>query len=298
MDTELLRTFLEVERTRHFGRAAENLYLTQAAVSSRIRQLENTLGVSLFNRHRNNINLTPAGERLKPHAEAVITSWNRAIQESSLGSHQTLQIAIGGPPNLWDSLLQEYLHQLYHHLPGIALRAIAHDRVSLIQQLLSHTMDIALMFDPPKVEELQTLKIQTINLLLVSSYPNMAFEQIFDHSYIQVDWGTSFNIKHSQLQENTVPPMMHTSSGRIALDFMLENGGSCYLPESIAKPYIDSEKLYLIPQAPTVSRDVYSAYLKSTDKKETLETVVALFAAVEPIAAGTLQPQSLPSSGG
>nr|VUD34356.1 HTH-type transcriptional regulator hdfR [Raoultella sp. NCTC 9187] len=48
MDTELLKTFLEVSRTRHFGRAAEALYLTQSAVSFRIRQLENQLGVNLF----------------------------------------------------------------------------------------------------------------------------------------------------------------------------------------------------------------------------------------------------------
>ena len=53
MDTELLKTFLEVSRTRHFGRAAEALYLTQSAVSFRIRQLENQLGVNLFTRHRN-----------------------------------------------------------------------------------------------------------------------------------------------------------------------------------------------------------------------------------------------------
>lgn len=44
MDTELLRTFIEVSKTRHFGRAAENLYLTQSAVSFRIRQLEQQLG--------------------------------------------------------------------------------------------------------------------------------------------------------------------------------------------------------------------------------------------------------------
>lgn len=63
MDTELLKTFLEVSRTRHFGRAAEALYLTQSAVSFRIRQLENQLGVNLFTRHRNNIRLTTAGEK-------------------------------------------------------------------------------------------------------------------------------------------------------------------------------------------------------------------------------------------
>jgi DNA-binding transcriptional LysR family regulator len=72
MDTDLLRTFIEVSKTRHFGRAAENLYLTQSAVSFRIRQLEQQLGVSLFARHRNNIQLTQSGEHLLPYA-----AWHR-----------------------------------------------------------------------------------------------------------------------------------------------------------------------------------------------------------------------------
>ena len=59
MDTELLKTFLEVNRTRHFGKAAENLYLTQSAVSARIKLLEDLLGTPLFSRARNNVQLTP-----------------------------------------------------------------------------------------------------------------------------------------------------------------------------------------------------------------------------------------------
>lgn len=78
MDTELLKTFPEVSRTRHFGRAAEALYLTQSAVSFRIRQLENQLGVNLFTRHRNNIRLTTAGEKLLPYAETLMNTWQAA----------------------------------------------------------------------------------------------------------------------------------------------------------------------------------------------------------------------------
>ena len=40
MDIKVFRTFIEVANTRHFGRAADNLYITQAAVSARIKQLE------------------------------------------------------------------------------------------------------------------------------------------------------------------------------------------------------------------------------------------------------------------
>lgn len=74
MDTELLKTFLEVSRTRHFGKAAESLYLTQSAVSFRIRQLENQVGTELFTRHRNNIQLTPAGQTLVPYAENLMNT--------------------------------------------------------------------------------------------------------------------------------------------------------------------------------------------------------------------------------
>ncbi|MGF1808122.1 LysR family transcriptional regulator, partial [Aliivibrio sifiae] len=71
MDTDLLKTFLEVTKTRHFGRAAEHLFLTQSAVSFRVRQLESQLGNPLFTRQRHNVQLTAAGERLLPYAEAI-----------------------------------------------------------------------------------------------------------------------------------------------------------------------------------------------------------------------------------
>ena len=72
MDLELLRTFLEVHRNRHFGRASETLHLTQAAVSARIKHLESLLGVQLFDRLRRDIRLTPEGNRLVRYAERLL----------------------------------------------------------------------------------------------------------------------------------------------------------------------------------------------------------------------------------
>ena len=94
MDTELLKTFIEVQRTRHFGKAAENLYLTQSAVSFRIRQLEQQLGVNLFSRYRNNIQLTASGERLLPHAEAMLAALQRAKQDMAVSAEQAVPLSI------------------------------------------------------------------------------------------------------------------------------------------------------------------------------------------------------------
>ena len=48
MDIRFLTTFIEVAKTRHFGKAAENLYLTQSAVSARIKLLEEYFHTTLF----------------------------------------------------------------------------------------------------------------------------------------------------------------------------------------------------------------------------------------------------------
>ncbi|VEA09996.1 transcriptional regulator HdfR [Salmonella enterica subsp. enterica serovar Sanjuan] len=108
MDTELLKTFLEVSRTRHFGRAAEALYLTQSAVSFRIRQLENQLGVNLFTRHRNNIRLTTAGEKLLPYAETLMNTWQAARKEVAHTSRHN-EFSIGASASLWECMLNAWL---------------------------------------------------------------------------------------------------------------------------------------------------------------------------------------------
>jgi DNA-binding transcriptional LysR family regulator len=108
VDTELLKTFLEVSRTRHFGRAAEALYLTQSAVSFRIRQLENQLGVNLFTRHRNNIRLTSAGDKLLPYAETLMNTWQAARKEVANASRHN-EFSIGGSASLWECMLNGWL---------------------------------------------------------------------------------------------------------------------------------------------------------------------------------------------
>ncbi|MSE17053.1 HTH-type transcriptional regulator HdfR, partial [Pantoea agglomerans] len=122
MDTELLKTFLEVSRTRHFGRAAEALYLTQSAVSFRIRQLENQLGVNLFTRHRNNIRLTAAGERLLPYAESLMSTWMMAKKEVS-HTQQHHELSIGASASLWEAYLTPWLQTLYENRESLHLEA-------------------------------------------------------------------------------------------------------------------------------------------------------------------------------
>lgn len=273
MDTELLKTFLEVRRTRHFGRAAENLYLTQAAVSARIRQLEGMLGVTLFHRHRNNIQLTPAGERLVPHAEAMLVAWARARQEIALSDERRIQISLASTPGLWDIFLQRRLNALHQAHPDLALRAEAHSAAMMGRMLMERTLDVAISFEPPKIEDVKSEKIEAFELVLVSTNPDASVPAIFDQGYVFVDWGTQFNIIHAKTFSEQPPPVLRTTMSRIALEFILQNGGAAYL----ARPMLEGlmgKQLHPVANAPVIPREVFAVYREFSEKQQELHQVL------------------------
>ena len=250
MDIELIKTFLEVKDCRHFGKAAENLYLTQAAVSTRVRQLEKYFGVTLFQRARNNIQLTLAGERLVPHAESMLNTLRMAKQDVALATEQVAQISIAGTPNTWDVYIHDAISKIYLNQPHISLIAEILSREQLTRQLLERTLDVAILFDPPKVEELKIESLHMFNLVPVTTFQNEINTPSDVKRYIMIDWGVSFINWHAKEVPGIAIPAIRTSTARIALDLMLQCGGSAYLPDMLIKPFIEQSILFEIKSLP------------------------------------------------
>ena len=153
MDLELLRTFLEVSRTRHFGQAAEALHLTQAAVSARIKSLESILDVRLFDRVKRDIRLTPEGNRLLRHANLLIAEWRKTRQEITAGG-AVAQLSVGGGVRVWDVLLHNWLIYLRKARPDIALIVESHSPEVMTRKLLDGVLDLAFMLEPAQLDVL------------------------------------------------------------------------------------------------------------------------------------------------
>lgn len=234
MDIDLLKTFVEVVKTRHFGRAAENLYITQSAVSFRIRQLEQSLGVNLFIRQRNNIQLTAPGERLLPHAKMILTGMQRAKVDVALANNMHKQLSLSGTANIWDAFLQFGINHIVSAMPGVSLVAEVKTQQESTRLLLERTLDLAVLFDPPKVDELEVRPISDLAIIPVSTFDTATKEDFFDNQYVYVDWGTAFSLWHAKQFTGATPPYFRTSTGRIALDLILQCGGSAFVPEALA----------------------------------------------------------------
>lgn len=98
MEIYELKSFVVLAKELHFGRASNQLFLSQPALSKQIRRLESKVGGALFARTRRKVELTEAGRVLLPHAERVLREAERALAASKQaveGRAGTLHIGFG-----------------------------------------------------------------------------------------------------------------------------------------------------------------------------------------------------------
>ena len=276
MDIELLRTFLEVSRTRHFGQATEAMYLTQAAVSARIKMLENLLGVSLFIRKKRDIQLTPEGNRLTSRADKLISEWRKIRQEISAGG-ATNQLSVGGSLRLWDVVLQHWLIRVRDATPELAIIAESHTPELLTRKLLDGVLDLAFMLEPPQLEVLQVQDVGPLPLRLVSSTPGATLETALGNGYLMVDWGLSHALQHRRLFPDAPEPQTRLASGTLSLHYLLSLGGSAYLPESIVMPHIDAGRLHWVDEAPLIVHRIHAVFPVRTGRKALIADLLEFF---------------------
>lgn len=262
MDTELLKTFLEVSRTRHFGRAAEALYLTQSAVSFRIRQLENQLGVNLFTRHRNNIRLTTAGEKLLPYAETLMNTWQAARKEVAHTSRHN-EFSIGASASLWECMLNAWLGRLYQlqePQSGLQFEARIAQRQSLVKQLHERQLDLLITTEAPKMDEFSSQLLGHFTLALYCSSPARKKSEL---NYLRLEWGPDFQQHETGLIAADEVPVLTTSSAELARQQLSALNVCSWLPVNWAN---EKGGLHTVADSATLSRPLYAIWLQNSDK--------------------------------
>lgn len=260
MDTELLKTFLEVSRTRHFGRAAEALYLTQSAVSFRIRQLENQLGVNLFTRHRNNIRLTTAGDL--PYAETLMNTWQAARKEVAHTSRHN-EFSIGASASLWECMLNAWLGRLYQlqePQSGLQFEARIAQRQSLVKQLHERQLDLLITTEAPKMDEFSSQLLGHFTLALYCSSPARKKSEL---NYLRLEWGPDFQQHETGLIAADEVPVLTTSSAELARQQLSALNGCSWLPVNWAN---EKGGLHTVADSATLSRPLYAIWLQNSDK--------------------------------
>jgi DNA-binding transcriptional LysR family regulator len=141
-----LRVFLEVARTRNFSRAAEELGVTQPAVSAQVRRLEKDLGVRLFWQSGRSTYLTEAGEALQTYAERLVALAAEAratISEFADLKRGHLRLAATTTPGTY--LLPQLLGEFRREWPQLEISLSVGNHAFVVSQLEGFHADLALV---------------------------------------------------------------------------------------------------------------------------------------------------------
>ena len=249
MDLSGLRIFTAVVRAGGVTRAAERLHRVQSNVTTRIRQLEEELGVSLFIRNGKRLHLAPAGRVLLDYADRLLALADEArdaVQDSRprgvlrLGAMEsTAAIRLPGP-------LAEY-HRRY---PAVALELRTGNPQQLATYILAGELDAALVAEPivDGPFEHAPAFVEELVIVGVASHPPIgktsgvprtmvAFERGCPHRKRLEDWYAS----RGEMPERTIElGSYHAMLGCVAAGM-----GVALLPRSVLSTFPESKRLFV-----------------------------------------------------
>lgn len=271
MDIRFLTTFIEVVNTRHFGKAAENLYLTQSAVSARIKLLEEYFHTTLFIRQRNSIQLTQSGEKLLPYAKQLCKTLKEARDELSEATSE--YIVVGATQLTSELILPAALRQFHNAYEDWSIKAEVLSLDSLSRQVHERSVDIAFSTEPLKSEEVDSRVICTVDLMLYSANSTAAPGT---DDFIAIDWGSKVRDTLLTQYPSYKDAKLRTNSLQLAVNTLVQEGGIALLPKHSEKLMPGAASLTPLAEAGGISVPIYLHAMKVVKRSGVSEVIDTL----------------------
>ncbi|MEC8429638.1 MAG: LysR family transcriptional regulator, partial [Pseudomonadota bacterium] len=167
MDTRSLSLFLNLSETLHFGRSSEACHISTSALSRTIKQLEESLGVSLFERDNRSVSLTQEGKQLQNYARELLQNWDNfrdSLQESSSELRGSISIYCSVTASY--SFLYDILREFREQHPKIELKLHTGDAAHGISRISNEQEDIAIVARPAVLSDKLAFRRITVSPLV------------------------------------------------------------------------------------------------------------------------------------
>ena len=163
-----LKVFRVVADMLNYRRAADELHLTQPAVTAQIRSLEDSLGIALFDRIGRDTSLTPAGVMLLEYVRKIEAITNDAIAAlAPFGGQEGVELSIGASHTVAVYLLPKLLPNLLREWPKLRIHIVGGSTTEILQALTSHQIGVALIEAPAHRPDLKIESFEEDELALI-----------------------------------------------------------------------------------------------------------------------------------
>ncbi len=207
-----LRAFLAVARQQHFRRAAESLHLSQPAVSRHIADLEDELGLRLFDRNTREVIPTEAGRYLESAVGRVLDELEGVLAHvHSEGERRRGKVHVASVPTLSASLIPQCIADCAQRYPELTIQLHDQAQTLVLDSVLGGEVDFGLAIDPPAGSEFDRELILRDPFVLVCRP---------DHPLAQLD-----RVPWRKLQGQPLVLLDYSSGSRRLIDHALSSRG-------------------------------------------------------------------------
>ncbi len=260
MDLDQLHTFLEIVRLKSFSKAAQTCYRTQPAISAQVRQLEQELNTTLFDRLGTKISLTTAGKIFAEYAEQILELRRRAqdtINELDRVPRGELVIAANEATCIYvlPSVFSEYKKKF----PNVQLSVDRAYGSRVVEAVLENLADFGITQLPVQEKKLQVARIHSdeIILLLPGRHPlaskrYVTPRDLMDHPLLLPKSGTTRIRLNTWLEpvEDQIHISMELDSTEMIKRFVMAGLGFSFLAASNCQEEIAAGKLSAVSLGP------------------------------------------------
>jgi DNA-binding transcriptional LysR family regulator len=282
MNLRFVEAFYWVASLKSISRAAEKLYLTQSAMSSRIATLEEELGVLLLDRRDKQFKLTGAGARFLVYAEKLLELQREVKQEMGSGQPMAVSMRIGAIESVLHSWLIPWLEKLRADHPGLELELTVETTPILVDLIQRGTLDLVFAVLPASSEGVRNQALPTMEMAFVG-HPdlhkkrNYRLEDLAEMELLTFQKGSQPHVTLLDLfrVRRLEPKKVHAISSISAMVQLVQGGfGVALLPRAAVDRLTGFARLRpLTCDAKLQSLPIHASY-RTDPSSKTVETVV------------------------
>ncbi len=260
MDLDQLHTFLEIVRLKSFSKAAQTCFRTQPAISAQIRQLEQELGASLFERLGTRIALTPAGKVFAEHAERILEirrEAQNAIQELERVPRGELVIAANEATCIY--VLPGVFSRYKALFPNVQLHVDRSYGSKVVQAVNENMADFGITQLPVDEKRLEVVKIHADEIRAIMR-PDHALagrrvvmaSDLEGSPLLMPKTGTTRNRLNAWMEgvEERLRISMELDSTEMIKRFVMAGLGVSFLAASHCREEVEAGRIVAIPLGP------------------------------------------------
>ena len=282
MKISQLEYFCAVCRYHSITNAAQQLYVTQPAISNAIRELEKEFSISLFSRSKNHISLTKEGEIFYQKAQKLLDTISQTSSELYDLGKQVTPIRIGIPPLLSTIFFPEMLIDFQKLYPSIPVELLEYGSIRAADLVAKDELDLALVnmnfYEIDKLNAHQLLSDRIVFCVSpkhpLAKEKELSMEQIKKENLIMYNTDSVLNTTlYSRFEGLGIKPniIMRASQLYTIQKFIDSNLGGAFLYASLLK---NLPGLVGIPIVPTISQEIGLVWKKGKYINDSVEKFI------------------------